>query len=725
LAGCLAAAVIAGGFASRAWPQEGPAAGTSPAVVPAPGAGVGAKSSAPVELTGDSVEFRNDEGKFVADGNVVLRQNNAALYCDRLEFYKERKEAHAIGHVILESDKGTVWADKAFYNFDTERGDFTNARIMAYPMFGKAASITKVHDNYYVLSDGWLSTSDYDDPEYRIKSRTIEIYPGDKAIARHSTMYLGAVPVMYLPMYTQDLRDNRPHLSVIPGYKKAFGAYVLTAYRVYPFSHIETVYHLDLRERVGLAGGVDLKYDPPSYGQGLLKTYYMNEHTIGAHHLWQTPTKPAVVRERYRVEWRHLWTVDPETNFIAQYYKLSDPDFLKTYFEREYRADQNPTTYALLTHSFPKATATLRVDGRANRFDATVQRLPEANVTFSNQPIGDTKFYFKSSNTLSNLVQKDASPTEVHHSTVRLDTDNELSRPFKLSFLEFRPFVGTEQTYYSRLLNKGDENSIRGLFRTGSDVSTKFYRLYDMSYDRYGIKINQLRHVITPTIGYLYQHRPTISSDKLFAYDGVDARNQTDRFALAIENVLQTKRDGKSVDIARSVVGNEYRMHDNEQGSPLRGWGNVTTNNELYPNQYVTVHQDAEFDSKNYRLQTMNIDLYLKDNKKWEFDIGRRYTFNDDDLVTTQLTYKINPMWRTVIYDRWNVDNGVLQEQQYGLVRDLHSWEVEFSFNNKSGFTDSGSQVWIVFRLKAFPSVVVDGGSSFNKSKVGPNGAAL
>ncbi len=175
-----------------------------------------AEPANPVELTGDSVEFQADEGKFVASGNVVLHQDGAVLFCDRVEFYRDRKEAHAYGDVMLESDKGSVWAEKAFYNFGTKRGEFTNARIFSYPVFGQAASITRVGENYYLLSDGWLSTSDYDDPEYRIKSRRIEVWPGDKAVATSSTMYLGALPVLYLPRYTQDLRDNRPHFSVIP-----------------------------------------------------------------------------------------------------------------------------------------------------------------------------------------------------------------------------------------------------------------------------------------------------------------------------------------------------------------------------------------------------------------------------------------------------------------------------------------------------------------------------
>ncbi|NTV30262.1 MAG: LPS assembly protein LptD [Candidatus Omnitrophica bacterium] len=675
----------------------------------------------PVELTGDSLEYKADEGKVVANGNVYLRQDNAVLYCDRLEFFRERKEAHASGNIILESDKGTVLADTAFYNFETKHGEFTNARIISYPMFGKATSITKVRDNYYVLSDGWLSTSDYDNPEYRVKSSKIDFYPGTKAVASHSTMYLGGVPVMYLPWYTQDLRENRPHFSVIPGYKKDFGAFLLMTYRVNPTEHLETTYHLDLYEHKGAGWGIDVKYEPPAFGQSLLKTYNIAEHNPGGNRIWTHSNSPTLVDRRYRVEWRHLWTIDPQTSFIAQYYKLSDADFLKKYFEKEYRADQTPPTYAIFTHSFPKSTLTVRADARVNRFESTVERLPEANLSFANQPVADTGFYVKSSSTISNLTQQAAAPTDDQHHTVRFDTDNELSRPFKVAFLEFRPYVGTEQTYYSRTLYKQDYDSIRGLFRTGSDVSTKFYRVYDVHYKNYGVEIDRLRHVVTPTVGYLFQQYPTLMSDDLYGFDSVDSRSKIDKFSLGIDNALQTKHEGKSVDLFRSLLTSEYRLHDDPSGGDR--FGDHKIENEFYPNSYVTLHQDATYNREEHHIQTANYDLYLKDNIRWEFDIGQRYTYNDDSLLTTQLTYKFNPKWRTVIYDRWDIDSGVWREQQYSLVRDLHSWEVEISYNDKKGYQDSGNTVWLIFRLKAFPSVTFDGGSSYNKKKVGPGGA--
>ena len=684
----------------------------------------------PVELNGDSIEYKAEEGKFVATGNVYLKQNNAVLFCDRLEFYRDKKEGHAEGNVVLDSDKGKIWADKAFYNFETKKGEFTNARLMADPIYGKARSIVKVRENYYVVNDGYVTTSDYDDPEYRMKARTIDIYPGDKAVAHSTVMYFGTVPVMYFPKYTQDLSGNRPHFSVIPGYKREFGAFLLTTYRANLNDRVEMSYHLDARELKGLAWGVDAKYNADPFGKGLVRTYYMNERTTDASRAWEKNKTPDAEHQRYRIEWRHLWEIDPATIFIGQYYKQTDAAFLQKYFPREYRSDLTPPTYALLTHTTPNITTSLRTDIRVNRFESgVVERLPEASFSLSNQQIGDTGLYFKSTNTASALVKKDASPSDNQNRTTRLDSDNELSRPFKVSFLEFRPYIGTEETYYSKTLYRQDDDSVRRIFRTGTDVSTKFYKIYDVTYNKYGIEINRLRHVITPTVGYLFQHRPTLTSDKLFQYDSIDNRYQVDKFSVGLENKLQTKREGQNVDILRALLSTDFRLKDNESQAMTRSsrsFGDVTLDTDLLLNKYVTMYSDMTYDNDGHHLKTANVDLYLDSHKNWAFDISRRFTHDDDDIVTTAVEYKFNPKWRAAVYQRWNVDTGLWQEQRYAFVRDLHSWEVEFVVGQKKRYTDlngdnaGGNELWVIFRIKAFPSVSTGGETVFSHIAPGP-----
>jgi len=695
-------------FSSVALAKDKPPASPDQAAVKGPAEGT---APTPVELNADNMEYQAAESKFVATGHVILKKETAVLTCDSLEFFRDKGEAHAKGNVVLKTDKGTVWAEKGTYNFNDKIGEFTNARILAYPMFGEGRTIAKVGDNDYVMTDGYLTTSDYDNPEWRIRAKRVELIPGDKAIAKDATMFVGGTPIMFWPKYTQDLSNSRPHFSIIPGYKKAFGAYVLTAYRQLLTPHIEPTYHFDYRDHRGLAGGVDVQYEPPQMGYGLIRTYYMNDRnpqlsnaTVPIEHL------------RYRYEWRHKWDIDPATSMILQYYKLSDADFLKTFFNKEYQSDENPATYFLLTHTMANSSLTLRADFRANPFDSIVERLPEVNYSLNNQQLGDTGLYFKSNNTVTNLVKKDPAPSDVKNSTVRLDTDNEISRPFKVAFVELRPHVGTEQTYYSKTLDEEDGEIVRGMLKTGIDASTKFYRIYDVHFDVWGIEVNRLRHVITPTIAYLYQSEPTYPNEKLFQFDDIDNRTRANNFSLGLENKLQTKRKGQNVDLLRSLLTANFRMEgNNSQGS----FGDVTWENELYPNQYVSFREDATYDNDGNHLRTANFDVYLKDLKKWELDLSRRWTYHDDDIVTSQLSYKFNPLWRTVVYNRFNADNGQTQEQQYSLVRDLHTWEVEFAYNEKHGNTDAGSEVWVIFRLKAFPSVAPSGGSGFNKMKPG------
>jgi lipopolysaccharide export system protein LptA len=688
-------------------------------VMKASPAGEAGNAQEPVELSGDNMEYKTDEGKFVASGHVILRQKNQVLYCDRAEFYRERQEAHAEGNVILDSDKGSVWADKAFYNFRTKKGEFSNARIIFTPIYGRAETISKIRDNYYVMADGFLSTSDYDDPEWRVKSRHIEIYPGNKAVARKSTMYFGGVPVMYLPKYVQDLRKDRPHFSVIPGYKKGWGAFVITSYRVYPMDKVETVYHYDYRERKGAAWGIDIGLTPEKFGHSLLKTYFMSEHTIGAKHLFVTPDEPAVVRERHKAEWRHKWDISPSTSMILQYYKLSDSQILKDYFEREYFNDQTPATYALLTHSTASSSMSLRMDKRVNRFETTVERLPELAYSWNNQPIGDTGLYFKSSNTASQLRYRTPGTIDGVNHTFRFLTDNELSRPFKMGFLEWRPYVGEEEAFYTRTLDDPSADRFRGIFKTGTDVSTKFYRIYDVKFNTMGIEVNRLRHIVTPTVSYNYYHAPTLTSPDLFQYDGVDQRTQVDNFGLGLENKFQTKRDGQAVDLIRSLITTDFRVKDNEVG---KGFGDVKLADEYYLNKYVRLSHDLTYDNDRHHLKSANIDLYLTDTKKLEWDIGRRYSFNDADMLTTTVRYRINSRWRMEVFESADVASGRWQEGQYAFVRDLHSWEVEFASHSKFHMDSAGNEFWVIFRLKAFPSVLFSGSKGFSRTMPGSQG---
>jgi len=673
-------------------------------------------ASKPVEINADHFELLQEENKVLINGNVVIIRDNTTLTCDKAEFNKNTGDALAEGNVILRSPQGTISSEKMNFNFETMTGDFAGAKIATPPYYGYGKKLAKIGENHIALERGYLTTCDLNKPHFRMKSKKIDIYPGDKAVARNLSLVAGKVPLMYIPRYSQIINDKKPRVIYTPGYDKQWGAFLLQAWRYYFNENFKGTIHLDYRERKDFASGVDLDYKIPKGGSGIIRTYYMLERPITSKHTWQERPSPTPEHERFKGEWRHKWDIDDKTNAIWQYYRYSDLSFLKDYFEREYEKDREPQTFFVLTRALPSGTLSFRNDVRVNRFLGAVDRLPEIGYDVTNQQLGETGVYLRNKTVYSNLVSRDPSPTELRRKTMRLDTDNELSYPMKVGFVEFRPFVGGRETYYSRTKEPKNNGTIRGLFKTGSDMSTKFYKVWDVDTKIWGVEVHWLRHVVTPSVSYLFTTDPTLAASKLDSYDAVDRLSRSHSITFSLENKIQTKRDKVSVDLVRAIVSSDFLLKEQEGTG---GFNNIKTDFEVKPADWLTFNADTDYSSLRDKLLSSNFDIYVHDPKnkeKWAFGLGKRYSLDVDDQITTDLNYKINSKWKMGIYNRFDIDHGIHKEQEYRITRDLHCWEMDINFNETRG---QGSEIWLIFRLKAFPELTFDAGTSFNRRKTG------
>lgn len=668
-----------------------------------------------MEINGDEVEYSLDGELVIVQGDVVIVYGENTLYADQAELSRSTNVVYATGNVRLVSPYGEIAGEKMTYNFETEKGDLNGATFYSHPYFGGGRYAAKVDSNKFVVKDGYFTTSDFDKPEYRLTSNKIEIYPGDKLVARHVRLMLGNIPIFYLPKYTQDLTDREPRFSFAVGSTSEWGDFLLTKYKIPITDNIEAALHADYRVRRGFASGLDVDYNTQDFGQGVVRTYYTHERLRDPKHLWSHEwDEPTTERERYKAEWRHKWRIDPRTQFIAQYYKLSDADFLKDFFEKEFKRSSNPDTFFLLTRGLDLGTLSLRVDKRVNRFVGDVERLPELAYNLSSTEIADSGLFLSHQSSFSKLVKKFASPSERRFKTYRFYTDNQLDYPMKIGFIEFKPFIGTEQTYYSRTARVDEEDQIRGLFKTGITGSTKFYRIYNVHFDKFGFDINRLRHVITPSITYDYTSGPTIPNSELNSYDTIDSRTQQHKIVYSIENKFQTKRDEQSVDLLRSIISLDYLLKEHPGKT---GFNKLNADLEIRPTEWLDLYFDATYDTRNDRINDANVDVYIHDEDQWRFGFSNRYARNADNILTTNFSWKINPKWKMDVYERVDIENGDHEEFDFIITRDLHSWELDFQYNTRR---KQGVEVLFVFRLKAFPDISFGGGNTFNEPRRRP-----
>lgn len=698
----------------------------------------------PISITGDQVEYFKDENKAVGTGNVVVTHKNSKLTADKVTIYNQTKDAIAEGNAKLERATGeTMEGSRIEYNFDTKEGVFYETAFSAPPVYGKADKVNRLGETHFQAEKGYFTTCDKEDPHYRIVAKRIDIYPGDKIVCKNCHLLFGKVPVLWLPHYNYSLKE-RFHMTVSPGKDKDWGLYVLTSTRFEFNQEAKGFIHLDYREKKDFASGVDFKYDTLEFGDGLFRTYYMHERDITDNHLWDEREQPTEERERFRVQLRHRWDQDEDTVWLLEYHEQHDPAFIKDYFySQEFERESNPESYLSYTRVFPVGTLNFQTRKRTNRFDSRTERLPDVKFDVNATRIGESSFYYSSSQGMAALQNKRAN-SDIDDDAGRIDSYNRLTYTRKFfGWLNVSPYSSVRQTYFTKDA-AGDEDRYRGIFDSGIEASTRIFRIFDQFTDWLGLDINRMRHIITPSASYSYVHDPTIPSGELFQFDGIDSIARSNQVNLKLENKLQTKRQvgerWKNFDIASLIFDTDY-MFQAEDGSRF---SNLRLNLELIPYDWLRFDADTSYNHKTRDFETANFDIfaigkgdidfykksrpdnfemYEEFNKnKWKLGWSHRYSQNSSTQEIMEFSYQINDKYRLRTYQRFNIKriegaNKFINDsvdQFYGLIADLHCWWGEINYE-----VGEGESIWLVFRLKAQPENTLKLDKSYHNPKAG------
>jgi LPS-assembly protein len=689
----------------------------------------------PIIVNGDTVEYGTDNKEVTATGNVEVNYKGSKLTCDKLTVNMQNKVGTAEGHARLDDNKGIIEGSKIVYDFQNKTGTIFDSNFRANPYFGKTKRVEKVSDSEFVAFDGFATTCNFDHPHYRLGSKEVRIFPQDKIQTKDDAFYVGDTPLMRLSNFNRSLKDTAMHQMLIPGYRKEWGPFLLSSWRYNLNDYLNARVFLDYRVKLGLAEGFGLNSNTPNFGKGDFKFYYTDEH----------PEKPLpdtpVNLERYFTRFRYKWDIDNQTSFVSEFYKIVDErrktvdpqtNLLKDYFFREYQADSQPPTYATFHHNFSHSAMDLTLENRTNHYFDQINKLPELKYTLPSLRLNSTPFYFQN-NTSAGSYNKKAitSPVTADDQTaVRLDTTNKFSMPVKLAFLRVNPFVGSEETFYNTRIN-GADFPVRTIFLSGVDVSTKFYRLFNVRSNLLGMDINGLRHIITPTIGYAYSHTPTIPAINLTQIDTIDALGPSNAVSLGLSNKLQTKLKGVSRDLVDALVTTSYAFKPktaDKRGSSFR---DILFDIKLLPYSWLRLDTTATYthsgprDSANYNsFSEVNYDVSFNWTKERILGIGQRYLKKGGNQITSYYNWRFSPKWKFLLYQRYEIGHDKtlskgLREQEYTLSRDLHCWTVDCTLNlRRSG---GGATIWLIFRLKAFPESEFSFQQNYSSPKTGPS----
>ena len=685
----------------------------------------------PIEVNGDKLEFIPGTKECQAEGNVSVNYKGVRLFCDKLVLNTETKQGTAEGKVRLEDTQGVVEAERLTYNFETKTGLLLDSGFRANPYFGHAQQVEKPNELETIARYGYFTTCSYDKPHYKMQARKITLVTGQKLMVKDVTAFAGNIPVLYLPQYDHNFGDPLMHVQLSPGKRGDWGGYMLSAWRYQLTDNLTGRINFDYRNKLGLAEGIGTNYKTESIGRGDFKFYYTEENAK------DVPEGARNDYTRYLLRLRHRWEITADTTLLAELYRIRDTkranlgtdyNFLKDYFYREYEKDAQPKSYLSLHHELFNSSLDAILSPRVNNwYSEMTEQLPSITYNIPNLKLATTPFYLEHTSEFSSLKYSYPSQTSFLNNQpddLRLnlfDIKNKFKFTSRVAFLQVTPFVSSWNTFFDKDVNNQNIwDTPRTVFSTGIDLSTKFYRIFNLKTNLLGLDLNGLRHIITPRINYTYQHKPTLANSRLKTLLAEEALT-TNSATFEVSNKLQTKRQNSTVTVADLIVSNTYNFKTGDNNKQKGHLSDFLIKLDLLPYSWVRLYTEATYSCEEKNFTSVNPDISFSFGNERSLSLGQRYQRKGSNDLTCSLNYRFNPKWKFSFYQRHEIGSGStikrgIKEQEYSIIRDLHCWVLELTYNRDRNHGDS---IWLILRLKAFPAIEFNFDQSYHSPKPG------
>lgn len=243
-----------------------PAGKATPVASPSPGETLGPNDYA---VLGDHLVGNRTPGSpFDLDGHVNVFYQDGVLVGDHAHYDGERY-LDITGNTLLRNRTGdsTLTADSIRFDTTTQKATLINGRgvstqgVQSGNLHFTARQLTTSRDGVTHGERASLTTCENPHGGYHIEAKTLDITPGDKAIARAAVLFLGPLAILYLPIIVIPLRRDptaihrQPGLVPLIGYSAAEGYYVKAKIGFSPSQYYYGYYRVEYYSKLGYGLG--------------------------------------------------------------------------------------------------------------------------------------------------------------------------------------------------------------------------------------------------------------------------------------------------------------------------------------------------------------------------------------------------------------------------------------------------------------------------------------
>ncbi len=475
-----------------------------------------------------------EDGVLTTNKGGVLKAKNIRIQAKNIQYIRKTVEGKPVLEVAASDDLMVEWGKRIFtgkrltFDFVDNSGVIYEGRTQQGSWFLGGRKILLKSNGSYKIRDIYVTTCESSQGEWAIRARNAKVKDKDLLSAKNITIRFFRFPIFWFPIFKIKLSN----LKAIPTEYIAKagggqGTFMSIRQEIYSRRDWKTFLQLDYWLKHGPGGSIQTDYNASNHPTDFRTNNFLT---------WDLRNKSTFkgLRDRFTGELNSKFYKDTIT-LDAQYEKLSDPNVLETYFNRDYFLQTERHTHVELRIRENSWISTLRGNIRINPFQTVAQQLPGFAFHIKPISINNNPLIFDGSLELAYLSHVFGSV--IKHTkdlrSTRYEIKPNLYCPINLKAVTVTPRAG----FIGILYGNNPNNQTVGQAIADLSVEANLFLSRRLS-DNY-------KHGCQPYGTYRYLSNPTTFNQNHFIFDMDDAYALVNEIRYGVRNQLYYKKNGQ------------------------------------------------------------------------------------------------------------------------------------------------------------------------------------
>ena len=240
------------------------------------------EAEGPMEIEADQLTYDRDQQLYDAQGGVAITRGTLSVRADHAQLNMATREMMAWGNVVLREGEDVIECERLEVNLNTQAGKIYQARLFLKDQnfHVVARELEKLGENRYRIRDGSFTTCDGERPPWKFTAKELDVNVDSSGVAKGPIFYIENIPILYLPLGVFPVVRERQTGFLFPrvGYSNKYGPEIKTAFFWAMRKDMDSTFYLDYLGDRGFKEGLEYRYAFTRDTKGKADFYFIDDH---------------------------------------------------------------------------------------------------------------------------------------------------------------------------------------------------------------------------------------------------------------------------------------------------------------------------------------------------------------------------------------------------------------------------------------------------------------